>query len=60
MTIVVNDEVVEWMTDSGDLLYDTEERLLVCFKKYGGLVKLGDGRTCFIKRSRKVKIQRMM
>lgn len=60
MTIVVNDEVVEWMTDSGDLLYDTEERLLVCFKKYGGLVQLGDGRTCAIKRSRKVKIQRMM
>nr|GEX73959.1 zinc finger, CCHC-type [Tanacetum cinerariifolium] len=59
LVLVENDEMIELVMDSGGSYHMTHRRdFLYDFKDIdGGLVKLGDNRTCTIKETGKVKIQ---
>nr|GEU53542.1 zinc finger, CCHC-type [Tanacetum cinerariifolium] len=59
LVVVRNDEITKLVMDSGQSYHMTNMRdFLYDFKGFdGGLVQLGDNRTCSIKGTRKVKIQ---
>nr|GEW40168.1 zinc finger, CCHC-type [Tanacetum cinerariifolium] len=59
LVLVGNDEMIELVMDSGGSYHMTHRRdFLYDFKDIdGGLVQLGDNRTCIIKETKKVKIQ---
>ncbi|GJR68923.1 hypothetical protein Tco_0014988 [Tanacetum coccineum] len=59
LVVVKNDEMTEFVMDSGGSYHMTHKRDFLCDFKVvnGGLVQLGDNTTCTIKGTGKVKIQ---